>query len=60
MKTELKPFPSEYRRRFVQLASEMEGAVSPTPTGKAFVDSLEAALVAMDAYWAESKANGDQ
>jgi len=60
METELKPFPAEYRRRFVQLASEMGCAVSPTPTGKAFVDSLEAALVAMDAYWAECKANGDQ
>jgi hypothetical protein len=55
METELKPFPAEYRRRFVQLASEMSCAVSPTPTGKAFVASLEAALVAMDAYCAESK-----
>ena len=57
METELKPFPAEYRRRFVQLASEMGCAVSPTPTGKAFLDSLEAALMAMDAYWAEAKAS---
>ena len=58
----MNPIPPEALRRLVQAASEINYAVSPTPSGKALVDAMETLLEAVDAYrsacTAEAAGNG--
>jgi hypothetical protein len=55
----MNPIPPELLRHIVQKAAEIGATLSPTPSGESVKAAMEAFMVAIDAYQAECRANGD-